>query len=656
MSNRLAYEKSPYLLQHKDNPVDWYPWGEEAFQKAKEEEKPILLSIGYSTCHWCHVMGRESFENQEIADYLNRHFISIKVDREERPDIDAIYMSVCQGLTGDGGWPLTVFLTPERKPFFAGTYFPEETRYGRIGFLQLLRQIVGLWHSDRAKLTQAGGQITAALAVSSHQTNKEPDRKLLTSAYRMLERSFDPVWGGFGQAPKFPTPHVLLFLMAYGSVDREISKQARPMVKKTLSAMSQGGIFDQIGGGFCRYSTDERWLVPHFEKMLYDNALLLLCYTCAYQQFGSPEYARVARMTADYMLRELKDAEGGFYCGQDADSEGEEGKYYLLIPEEICSVLGEEKGTAFCRVYHISEDMGIPNRIEGQEPAWSPEDSSLAVLYEYRKSRVSLHTDDKILLSWNSWAILALTQAGIVLGEKAYLDGALQAQKFIQEHMTVDRKLYRRYREREAAIPGQLEDYAVYVLALLGLYRATWEVSFLEQAIDYGKMFRHLFEDSVHGGFYMNREDETLIARLKETGDGAIPSGNSAAQLALEALAGLTGEPEWRKAADRQHRFMAEHVEKSPTGHCFSLLSMLRVLYPTKELVVTANKVPPALIDYLRAHSGSQWSILLKTRNNAEALSECVPFTASFSVPDGENAVYYLCENGVCTKKSENVF
>ncbi|MCI8496721.1 MAG: thioredoxin domain-containing protein, partial [Clostridiales bacterium] len=327
MSNRLTKEKSPYLLQHQNNPVDWYPWGPEAFQRAEEEDKPILLSIGYSTCHWCHVMAHESFEDEEIAGILNRHFVCIKVDREERPDIDAVYMTVCQALTGSGGWPLTILMTPQQKPFFAGTYFPKTSRYGQPGFMELLEQVAYLWSTQRQELLNAGDQITEAVGREQTVQKGEPDKNLLHEAYRLLHRSFDSKWGGFGAAPKFPTPHNLLFLMQYSQ--QENNPQALKMAEQTLQAMANGGIFDHIGGGFSRYSTDVKWLAPHFEKMLYDNALLIMAYLRAFQMTRNSFYAGVARRTADYVLRELSEENGGFACGQDADSDGVEGKYYV---------------------------------------------------------------------------------------------------------------------------------------------------------------------------------------------------------------------------------------------------------------------------------------------------------------------------------------
>ena len=373
MSNRLQNEKSPYLQQHKDNPVDWYPWCEEAFQKAAKEEKPIFLSIGYSTCHWCHVMAHESFEDREIAAFLNENFICIKVDREERPDIDAVYMSVCQAVTGSGGWPLTIMMTPEQKPFFAGTYFPKKSRYGQPGLTDILKAVTDLWKYNREKLWNTGEELVKVLHQTTSSDGHTPDKSILQRACSLFQNQFDPVWGGFGSAPKFPTPHNLIFLMHYSYLEHK--PETLKMAEATLDAMAKGGIQDHIGGGFSRYSTDEKWLIPHFEKMLYDNALLILAYLTAYQLTKKEVYARIARRTADYILRELTDEEGGFYCGQDADSDGVEGKYYSFTPEEVKEVLGEKSGDEFCSRYHITEagnfeGKSIPNQID-----WSGKDS-----------------------------------------------------------------------------------------------------------------------------------------------------------------------------------------------------------------------------------------------------------------------------------------
>lgn len=653
MANRLMQEKSPYLLQHGDNPVDWYPWCGEAFRRAAEEDKPIFLSIGYSTCHWCHVMAHESFEDREVAALLNREFISIKVDREERPDVDAVYMSVCQAVTGSGGWPLTIFMTPEQRPFFAGTYFPKHGGYGRFGLMELLERVADLWKNNREELLKAGNQITAAINRNPVDNKQEPDRKLAAHAYAQLAGRFDQQWGGFGEAPKFPTPHNLLFLLRYAETTQE--PNAMKMVEITLEDMARGGIFDHIGGGFSRYSTDEMWLVPHFEKMLYDNALLLTAYVKAYQHTKRECFSDTANRTAQYILRELTSEEGGCCCGQDADSDGVEGKYYVFTPEEIKAVLGEGDGEEFCRLYDITqsgnfEGKSIPNRIRSLENGWDRKDPRLKRMYDYRLNRTKLHKDDKILLSWNAWAMMALAKAGQVLEEPSYLDAAVRIHGLIESKM-VDKngRLYLRYRDGEAAYAGQLDDYAVYALALMELYRVTFEAKYLQSAIHRARQMVELFEDREHGGYFMTASDgEQLIARPKETYDGAMPSGNSAAAMVLQTLASLTGERKWQAAADRQLRFLAGEIGEYPSASCFGVLAMMDALYPHRELVCAARDgIPIELAAYLKEHPADDLHVLLKTKENAEALAACAPFTKDYPIPE-RGTMYYLCENGAC--------
>lgn len=653
MANRLQNEKSPYLLQHGNNPVDWYPWCEEAFRRAEQEDKPVFLSIGYSTCHWCHVMAHESFEDREVAEILNRDFISIKVDREERPDIDAVYMSVCQAVTGSGGWPLTILMTPQQKPFFAGTYFPKRGAYGRMGLTDLLERVAFLWKENREDLIRAGNDITAAISLTAAHSDMVPERSIVERAFSQLARIFDVKWGGFGRAPKFPTPYNLLFLMHYSAVTQEPG--AMKMARLTLADMSRGGIHDHIGGGYSRYSTDEKWLVPHFEKMLYDNALLLMAYVKAYQHTKQEGFADTAHRTARFILRELRSDEGGIYCGQDADSDGVEGKYYVFTPEEVKRILGESDGKEFCRLYDITdtgnfEGKSIPNRIQIQEPAWDRDDPRLKMLYDYRKKRTHLHRDDKILLSWNAWAIIALAQAGFVLGEPAYLDAAMKIHRFIEEKMTDEsNRLWLRYRDGEAANAGQLEDYAVYAMALLELYRTTFDSAYLSQAIHRAEQMMDLFEDKEDGGYFMTASDaETLIARPKETYDGAIPSGNSVAAMVLQKLSYLTGEGGWQEAADRQMNFLAGRISEYPASSCLGILAMMDALYPHRELVCTASgDIPEELLKYLKEHPAEDLNVLIKTASNARELTECVPFTVDYPIPE-HGAMFYLCENGAC--------
>lgn len=655
MANLLQFERSPYLLQHKDNPVQWYPWGEEAFQAACREDKPVFLSIGYSTCHWCHVMAHESFEDEAVAEVLNRSFISIKVDREERPDVDGVYMAACIAMTGSGGWPLTVLMTPEQKPFWAGTYLP------KAALLSLLEQAELLWQRDREQVLSSGEALSDYLRREEESRPGAPRRELAARAFHQLEQAFDPRWGGFGAAPKFPTPHNLVFLMRYARCSGE--KRALEMAEKTLEGMFRGGLFDHVGGGFSRYSTDARWLVPHFEKMLYDNALLLYTYAEAYQTTHSPLWKRSACETASYVLRELKSPEGGFYCAQDADSEGEEGKYYTFTPEELRSVLGERDAAAFCSRYGVTdrgnfEGKSIPNLIGQPDPAADPEgmEAIREKLYRYRKSRTKLHRDDKVLTAWNGLMTGALAKAGLVFDAPDYLAAAERAVSFLEDHLTTgEGRLLARWREGQGGIDGKLEDYAFYAWGLLELYGATFHTKYLKRAAELADELLERFFDREQGGFYPYASDaEQLLTRKKETFDGAMPSGNAVAALVLSRLSRLTGEEKWRKAAGLQFSYLAGAAEQYPAGHCFTMLALLEELWPTAELVCVSNEAPGELFDFLREAPRPEWTILVKTPDNEEELTTLAPFTADYPIPD-RGAQYYLCENGACAQPVEHI-
>lgn len=654
--NQLKNEKSPYLLQHAHNPVQWYPWGEEAFRKAKEKDCPVFLSIGYSTCHWCHVMAHESFEDEEVAEFLNRHYVCIKVDREERPDIDSVYMAACQAVTGAGGWPLTAILTPDQKPFFVGTYFPKHQRYGHLGLLEILREVDLLWKRDREKVTAAGQEITGAISGLGHRAGQDPDKKILERAVNLYQQQYDREWGGFGSAPKFPAPHNLSFLLAYGMLEKD--KESLKMAEHTLEAMARGGINDQIGGGFSRYSTDEKWLAPHFEKMLYDNALLTIAYLDAYQITEKEVYADTARRSLNYVLRELTGPEGEFYCGQDADSEGVEGKYYLFTPDEILNILGRDDGREFCEIYDVTasgnfEGSSIPNLIEQSRSPWSEDDVRLKKLYDYRRTRTVLHRDDKVILSWNGWMIIAMAKAARILGDIRFQNAAVSADQFIREHMMDQgNRLYLRWREGEAAYMGQLDDYAVYGLALLELYRATYQPSYLEDAVLIARQMTELFEDQENGGYFLTAKDaEVLIARPKETYDGAIPSGNSAAAVLLGGLSQYTCDPVWVERMERQAVFLAGASKDYPAGHSFGLQAFLKILYSSMELVcVTAGDgLPEVLKNYLVKTTALNLVVILKTSKNQKELEKAVPYLRDYKVPD-QGDMYYLCQNGMCLK------
>ena len=652
--NRLSQEKSPYLLQHQYNPVDWFPWGEEAFRKAKAEDKPVFLSIGYSTCHWCHVMAHESFEDPEVAEVLNRDFVSVKVDREERPDVDAVYMAVCQSLNGTGGWPLTILMTPEQKPFWAGTYLPKTAQYGWIGLLELLPAVARQWKEDRASLLSSGEEIAAQLGAREMPKPSEPEKELLHMAADFFRQTYDPLWGGFGPAPKFPAAHNLLFLLRYSALERD--EGAREMAEHTLIQMYRGGIFDHLGGGFSRYSTDSRWLVPHFEKMLYDNALLTQAYLEAYHMTRRPLYRTVAERTLRYLLRELRDPLGGFLCGQDADSDGAEGKFYVFTPDEIRQVLGGKDADRFCARFAVTEQgnfdgKSIPNRID--DPEYETPDPALDALCEtlrtYRSTRATLHRDDKVLTSWTSLAIAALARAGRLLDEPDFLQAAVQAQHFIEEHLAEEGgRLHLRWREGESAYLGQLDDYAFYSLALLELYRSTFEPCYLRQAAETAEQMVRLFSDPA-GGFFLSPSDaEPLITRPKELYDGALPCGNSAAALVLCRLTALTGETVWRERRNRQLYFLSGAARESPVGHSGFLLALLEVLYPSRELLCASaeQEAPAPLLDLLRETYVPNLSVLLKTPRSSEELREAAPFTIAY--PTSKKAQYFLCRDGAC--------
>lgn len=664
VENRLIREKSPYLLQHAHNPVNWYTWGVEAFAKAGAEDRPVFLSIGYSTCHWCHVMAHESFEDTQVASALNAGFVCIKVDREERPDIDAVYMAVCQALTGSGGWPLTILMTPKQKPFWAGTYLPKTARYGSMGLLELLAAVLEQWKTDREKLLIAGEEITSFLRQSQRKVSSdvEPDRLMLRAAFQWFEQSYDVKWGGFGEAPKFPAPHNLLFLLRFSALEKNNS--ARRMAEYTLEQMARGGIFDHIGGGFSRYSTDERWLVPHFEKMLYDNALLAMAYLEMFRQTRRPVFRRVAERTLRYVLRELTNADGAFYCGQDADSDGVEGKYYVITLQEITQVLGKSDATAFCDWFGITEKgnfegKSIPNLLDN--PHWEetvPQmDALCKKLYGYRFSRTRLHKDDKVLTSWNALMIVALAQAGWILHAPKYLQDARAAQHFLNEHLIDARgRLLLRWRDGEAAIDGQLNDYAFSAFALLILYQTTFEVTYLQQACRTAAQMLDLFFDADGGGLCLYSKDaEQLIQRPKEAYDGAMPSGNAIAALVLARLFQLTGDTSWQATCAKQMSWLAEQAQSYPAGHCAALLAFAEVLYPMRELVcVVAEEALPADLQIFLQEDTHELTVIIKTKENQHVLAEAAPFTKDYPIPKS-GVVYYLCENGACSSPTSSL-
>ncbi|MCW2277629.1 thioredoxin domain-containing protein [Heliophilum fasciatum] len=701
--NQLIHEKSPYLLQHAHNPVNWYPWGDEAFTKAQQEGKPVLLSIGYSTCHWCHVMAHESFEDQDVAAYLNEHFVSIKVDREERPDIDHIYMTVCQAISGHGGWPLTVFLAPDKTPFFAGTYYPPKNTHGRPGFMELLEAIQEKWQSDRSTLITAGKRVTEMLneritAQGDGSATAPLDKTALDKAFRLLSQQFDEQYGGFGHAPKFPTPHQLMFLLRHWH--RTGEKRALQMVEKTLQSMHDGGIYDHLGGGFARYSTDEKWLVPHFEKMLYDNALLAMAYLEAYQETGKERYAVVAREIFTYVLRDMTSPEGGFYSAEDADSEGVEGKYYVWTPSEVIGVLGEDTGELFNAWYGVTnignfEGKNILHRIgtldslyggtgdrweaiddpalEHRWPADWPAQLAKAreALLAARQQRIRPHKDDKILTAWNGLMIAALAMGARILGEPAYLATAEKALDMITGYLRSPRgRLLARYRDGHADYLGYVDDYAFVIWGLLELYQSGMNAKHLALALELQAEQDELFWDAEHGGYYFTgRDSEALITRPKETYDGAMPAGNSVAALNLLRLARLTGNPAHEQRAAQLLDSCGALVGDMPIGYTHLLMALQFAVMPTKEVVIVtpAATLPPTLLEPLQQSFLPDTVFLYRTgaapaagdgnatkgattggaNGAADGISSLAPFTAAMTALNNE-PTFYICQNRAC--------
>jgi len=616
-TNRLIHETSPYLLQHAHNPVDWYPWGEEALARSKREDKPILLSIGYSSCHWCHVMEKESFENEAIAETMNQRFINIKVDREERPDLDELYMNAVQVITGSGGWPMTVFLTPDLIPFHAGTYFPPEDRGGTPGFAKILVVVSDYYHSHREEVEKMEAQLKNAL---DQITDINPSReavsdKTLSRAFHILESQFDPIYGGFGNAPKFPASMVLSFLLRYGKSAG--SKKALEMAERTLEKMAHGGIYDHLGGGFHRYSVDERWLIPHFEKMLYDNALLSRTYFEAYQATQKVRYRRVGEEILNYVLRDMKSPEGGFYSTEDADSEGQEGKFYVWTRNEIKKILGKEKGTPFCAYYGIATEgnfergtsvLNIASTLENVSQLYGMSVGELEEvleegrqkLYVERGKRARPGRDEKVLTSWNGLMIPSFVDGFRMTGSEEYLKGAAGAAHFILQEMRKDGHLMRVFNKGKARVKGYSEDYAFFIRALVDLYEATFEMGWLKEADDLNRKMIHQFWDERNGGFFFTgKENESLISRSKNPYDNAIPSANSIAVSNLIRLGHLTGEESLKQKAEQILHLFHGFLEQHPSGFA-QMLSGLSFFLDPQEIGIIGAKNDPRTKSMLR--------------------------------------------------------
>ena len=684
-TNRLANEKSPYLLQHAHNPVDWYAWGPEAFDKARREDKPIFLSVGYSTCHWCHVMERESFENEGIAALLNESFVAVKVDREERPDVDRVYMAFVQATTGAGGWPMSVWMTPDLQPFFGGTYFPPEPGLGRPGFASILSQIAAAWQSDRDGIVESAVAMVEQLREHLSGAGGPPrpgapgiDRRLLDSGFYAFRRDFDPRLGGFGDAPKFPRPSVLNFLLRYHAATK--NREALDMALLTLREMAKGGIDDQLGGGFHRYSVDDRWRVPHFEKMLYDQAQLATSYLEAFQITGEAEYAAVARRTLDYAMRDLRDASGGFYSAEDADSatdpaspqEKSEGAFYSWRAEEIRRLAGPA-AEWFGYRYGVEEDGNAAGEFAGKNilyEAHSVEETAsqfgrpvdemraalaqaAGALLEARSARPRPHLDDKILAAWNGLMISALARGGAVLQEPRYAEAARAAAGFLFSHMydAPSGTLLRRYREGEAAVPGFLEDYALATQGLLDLYQAQFEMEWLEMAARLTRKQMELFEDREGGGFFSAAAGPDLVLQVKEDYDGAEPSGNSVAAMNLLRLARMTGRGEFREAGERTLAGFSAKLDAAPSAVPQMLAACEFLLGDPREVVLVGDRGgedTAALIGELHSRfAPNQVALLVDSPETRRKLAEGIPAIESMRMLQGR-ATAYVCRNYAC--------
>ena len=674
--NHLIHEKSPYLLQHAYNPVDWYPWGDEAFEKANREDKPIFLSIGYSTCHWCHVMEKESFEDPEAAGLMNDAFVSIKVDREERPDLDHIYMTVCQIMTGSGGWPLTIVMTPEKEPFFAATYIPKENRFGRVGMMELIPRIKATWDSRRGDVLRSAASVTNALRhLESETAGQALGQAVLDKAYDELSKRFDTTYSGFGHAPKFPTPHNFLFLLRYWK--RTAKPEALNMVEKTLQELRLGGVYDQLGFGFHRYSTDREWLVPHFEKMLYDQAMLSLAYMEAYQVTGKDLYADTAREIFEYVLRDMRSPEGGFYSAEDADSEAVEGKFYVWTEEELRQVLDNEEADIFLRGFNVQKGGNFREEASGRNTGANilylgkavpeiaaslrislPElekrmESARAKVFEAREKRIHPHKDDKILTDWNGLMIAAFARGAQVFRDTAYADAASAAAEFVLKRLRKpDGRLLHRYRHGEAGITAHLDDYAFMVWGLTQLYEATFQVPYLKAALELNEdMLEHFWDDLGGGLFFTPDDGETLIIRKKEIYDGALPSGNAVAMLNLLRLARFTGRSDLDEKAAKIGAAFSKPIEELPSGYTQFLVAVDFAIGPSYEVVLvgpsrasdTAN-----MLQALRSRFIPNKVLLFRPAEEASPeITRLAPFTAHHTPVDGK-ATAYVCMENAC--------
>jgi hypothetical protein len=683
-TNQLINETSPYLLQHAHNPVNWYPWGPEALQLSKDTGKPIFLSVGYSSCHWCHVMEHESFESEDVAAILNEHFISIKVDREERPDVDEIYMAAVQAMTGSGGWPMSVFLTPDLKPFFGGTYFPKEDKYGRPGFITLIKRIHEAWSTQKDKLVESADQLVDHIEKSLAGSVGEPRQgttTIIQNAAVELGQRFDPVNGGFGDAPKFPSsPSIGLLLREFA---RTGQKELLHQATFTLDSMVHGGMYDHLGGGFSRYSTDEEWLVPHFEKMLYDNAQLVQVYLEAYQVTGDRFYRKVVEETLTYILRDMTDENGGFYSAEDADSEGEEGKFYIWSHKEIMDVLGQDAGTIFCTYYNVKEggnfsshetyhvglnilhtpisDAQVASVLKISEQELADELSrSKKTMLDHRSKRIRPGLDDKILTSWNGMMLSGFAQAYQVLGNQEYLDAALKCADFILTEMVKDDELLRTHRKGVSHLPAYLDDYAFLIVALMDVYEASFDTRWIQAAEQLTETMIAKFWDDEQSIFYFTSEEhKNLIVRTKPTYDGATPSGNSMATYALLRLSKFVDNATYYDKANALLEAHYTQMNQFSSAYLKMILALDFLLYPPKEIAVVGNIAAKETQELLQAARSNfiPNKILASYDPNlpdADTIQEIIPLLKAKKLVKNKPGAY-VCKNFACQKPVNDV-
>jgi len=670
--NRLVFEHSPYLLQHARNPVDWWPWSEEAFEQARKEDKPIFLSIGYTTCHWCHVMEHESFEDEEVAKLINEKYIPIKVDREERPDIDEVYMTVTQALTGSGGWPMTVMLTPDKDPFFAGTYFPKESMVGRPGIKMILNQLHDAWTNKRDEVNETSAAISEQLgSILGGSPGGEIAPEIFDTAFEQFSGRYDSKHGGFSNAPKFPVPPNLMFLLRYH--ERTGNEKALEMVEKTLTEMRLGGVYDQVGFGIHRYSTTPEWLVPHFEKMLYDQALVTIANIETYQLTGKEKYADTSREILSYVLRDMTDKDGGFYSAEDADSEGEEGKFYVWTIKEIKEVLGEEDGQFFADAFQFTEEgnfleeatqvrtgANIPHLKEALSAADKERIEPLRVkLFEHRKSRIHPQKDDKILTDWNGLMISAFAKAAQALQDDEYATAAKRAADFVLDKLTnEDGRLLKRYRNGEAGLTAHLEDYVFMIRGLLDLYETKFEIQYLQKALELQAVADEFFWDEENGGYFMTADDaEKLIVRTKKLYGGAIPGGNAMAVENLTRLYRMTAKPEFAKRTDDLIQAFSAEVEQQPMVYPMVLCGLDFYFGPSNEIVISGTKGSDDVKKMLTALQEPflpRQVILFRSEEESDALAKIAAYTETQAAIQGK-ATAYVCRSFACKLPTNDV-